>query len=87
MFRYNRSTQKYLFMRSQLGKHANEVLIIFVSDMFGLEQQNICRGEEWNALIVLVYCLISGLLNRTVPFIDPSVFRAPFDHHINAPRL
>ena len=74
-------------MRSQVGQHAIKVLNIFVSGLFGLEQQNICWGEEWNAVIVQVYCLISGLRNRIIPFIDPPVFRAPLDHHINAPHL
>ena len=87
MFRYNPSTQKYLFMRSQVGQHEIKVLNIFVSGMFGLEQQNICWGEEWNALIVQVYCLISRLRNRTIPFLDPPFCCAPFDYHINAPRL
>ena len=38
-----------------MGQHAIKVLNIFVSGLFGLEQQNIRWGEEWNALIVLVY--------------------------------
>ena len=87
MFRYNPATQNCPFMRSQVGQHAIKVLHIFVSGKLSLEQQNIRRGEEWNALIVLVYCLRSRLRNRIIPFIDPSVFRAPFDHHINAPHL
>ena len=87
MFRCNPSTQKYLFMRSQVGQHAIKVLNNFVSGMFVLEQQNICGGEEWKALIVQVCCLLSRLRNRTIPFVDPSVSCAPLDHHINAPRL